>query len=287
MKTPNELKLQANAIRQDLVKMLLEAKSGHTAGPMGMADIYTALYFHVLTHDPKNPAWDGRDRCVLSNAHICPIQYATLANAGYFPREELMTLRKLGTRLQGHPHKGLLPGVETTGGPLAQGFSQAVGMAIAAKMDGKKHLVFCLTGDGEHDEGQVWEAVMLAAKCRLNNLVQIIDANNIQIDGPVDKIMPLEPIAGKYKAFNWNVIDLKEGNGMEKIIGALMRARKLSATTDRPTVIVARTVPGKGCSIFENNYQWHGKTPNAEEAKVALAELADERKKLEAGSLTG
>lgn len=276
------LKLEANSIRVDIVKMLLEAKSGHTAGPMGMADIFTALYFNVMKHDPKNPQWDLRDRCVLSNAHICPVLYASLAHAGYFPVAELMTLRKLGTRLHGHPHRGALPGLETTGGPLAQGISTAVGLALSAKMDGKKHFVYVLTGDGEHDEGQLWEAVMLAAKYKLNNLVQIVDYNNIQIDGPVEKVMPLEPFAAKYRSFNWNVIELDDGNDMEKILAAFEAAKKYAATGDKPTIIVARTLSGKGCSLFEGKYQWHGRVPNAEEAKVALAELEENRKKIEA-----
>lgn len=275
-----ELELRANAIRVDVVKMLHNAKSGHTAGPMGMADVYTALYFHALEHEPKDPKMPGRDRCVLSNAHICPILYATLAHAGYFPIEELMTLRKLGTRLQGHQHKGSLPGIENTGGPLGQGISIAVGMAIAAKMDGKKHLTYVLTGDGEHDEGQVWEAVMLAAKYKLANLIQIMDWNLIQIDGPVGKVMPLEPIADKYRAFNWNVIELEGGNDMAKIIVALDEAKKYAQSGDKPTIIIAKTLAGKGSSVFEGKYQWHGKVPNDAEAEKALSELEENRKKL-------
>lgn len=277
-----QLKLRANAIRQDIVKMLLEAKSGHTAGPMGMADVFTALYFHSMKHDPKNWKMDTRDRCVLSNAHICPVLYATLAHAGYFPTSELMTLRKLGTRLHGHQHMGATPGLETTGGPLAQGISNAVGMALAAKMDGKKHHVFVLTGDGEHDEGQVWEAVMLAAKYKLSNLIQIVDYNNIQIDGPVEKVMPLEPFADKYKAFGWEVVELKDGNDMAQVVAAIDKAKKLSETCGKPIIIIARTLAGKGCSLFEGKYGWHGRVPNAEEAKVALSELEGERKKIEA-----
>jgi len=210
------------------------------------------------------------------------VLYATLAHAGYFPIPELMTLRKLGTRLHGHPHRNAVPGLETTGGPLAQGISTAVGLAIAAKMDGKKHLTYVLTGDGEHDEGQVWEAVMLAAKYKLNNLIQIVDYNNIQIDGPVDKVMPLEPFADKYRAFGWNVVELADGNDMEKVLDALEKARALSGRSDRPIVLVAKTLSGKGCSLFEGKYQWHGRVPNAEEAKTALSELDAERKKIEA-----
>ncbi len=279
-----ELKLKANQIRQDIVKMLLEAKSGHTAGPLGMADIFTALYFHALRHDPKKPDWEGRDRLVLSNAHICPVQYAALADCGYFPKSELSTLRKIGSRLQGHPHHGMLPGIETTGGPLGQGISQAAGMAIAAKMDGKKHLVFVLTGDGEHDEGQVWEAVMLAAKYKLNNMIQIVDYNNIQIDGPADKIMPLAPLGKKYEAFNWNVIELEDGNDMAQVLDAVDGAKKLAEKGDKPVVIIAHTLGGKGCSGFEGNFEWHGKAPNGEQAKKALDELANERAKIEAGN---
>ncbi|MDP3733314.1 MAG: transketolase, partial [Candidatus Daviesbacteria bacterium] len=208
----HKLEEKANLIRQDIIKMLLEAGSGHSAGPLGMADIFTALYFNVLNHDSTKPDWQERDRLVLSNGHICPVLYATLAHAGYFPVSELKTLRKLGTRLQGHPHRGVLPGIETTSGPLGSGLSQACGMALAGLMDKKKWWVYCLTSDGEHDAGNTWEAVMFAGKNKLNNLTVIIDRNNIQIDGFTEGVMPLEPLKEKYEAFGWYVLEIDGHN---------------------------------------------------------------------------
>lgn len=263
------LKKKANAIRQDIVKMLLAAGSGHSAGSLGMADVFTALYFSVLKHDPKKPAWTERDRVVLSNGHICPVLYATLAHAGYFPKKELATLRQLGSRLQGHPHRGSLPGIENTSGPLGQGLSQAVGMAIAARMDKQKHVVYCLISDGEHDEGQTWEAVMLAGKLKLDNLTCIMDRNNIQIDGMTEDIMPLESLKAKYEAFNWHVIEI-DGHNIQEIIDACAMAK---AIVEKPVMILAHTIPGKGVDFMEFKYEWHGKPPNKEEAKLALHEL--------------
>ena len=202
-----QLKLMANTIRQDVIKMLYEAKSGHSAGSIGLADIFTALYFNVLYHDPQKPDWADRDRLVLSNGHVCPVLYSALANAGYFPKEELMTLRKINSRLQGHPHRGTLPGIENSSGPLGQGLSQAVGMAIVAKTERKRWRVYALLSDGEHNEGQIWEAMMLASKYKLGNLTAIIDRNNIQIDGYTEEILPIEPFAEKYRSFGWNVIE--------------------------------------------------------------------------------
>ena len=259
----------ANEIRQLIIGSLLEAKSGHTAGPLGMADIFSALYFFVLNHDPKNPNWAERDKLVLSNGHICPVQYAALALAGYFPIEELMTLRKLNSRLQGHPHRGSVPGIETTSGPLGEGLSQAIGMALAAKMDNKKCFIYCITSDGEHEEGNHWEAVMLAGKKKLNNLIQIVDRNNIQITGFTEDIMPLEPLKKKYEAFNWNVLAVS-GNNIKEFISATVQAQ---AFREKPTVIIAHTVPGMGVSFMENDFTWHGKAPNETEAKKALEEL--------------
>jgi len=259
----------ANLIRQDIVEMLEHAGSGHSAGPLGMADIFTTLYFHLLNHDPKNPNWADRDRVVLSNGHICPVLYATLARAGYFPVEELKTLRKLGSRLQGHPHRGPLPGVETTSGPLGSGLSQAIGMAQAAKLDGKKHRIYCLMSDGEHNEGNTWEAILYAGKNKMSNVTAIIDRNNIQIDGFTEDTMPLEPLRDKYEAFNWHVIDVSGHNYMA-IAGAVMEAQ---AIHERPTVIIAHTIPGKGVSFMENNYVWHGMPPNKEQATAAIREL--------------
>lgn len=266
-----KLEIQANEIRQSIITMLLEAKSGHSAGPLGMADIFTALYFSVLTHRPKEPLWDGRDRVILSNGHICPVLYATLAHAGYFPKEELLTLRTINSRLQGHPHRGSLPGIENTSGPLGQGLSQAVGMALAARMDAKKHTVYCLTSDGEHDEGQTWEAVMLAGKYKLNNLTAFLDRNNIQIDGNTEDIMPLESLKTKYEAFNWHVIEI-DGHNMQEIIDACNTAK---AIVEKPVMIIAHTIPGKGVDFMEYKYEWHGKPPNKEEAALALKQLQE------------
>ncbi|MDP2696331.1 MAG: transketolase [bacterium] len=263
------LESKANEIRQSIIKTLLEAKSGHSAGPLGMADIFTAFYFHILNHDPKNPDWEDRDRLLLSNGHICPVQYVALAHAGYFPIEELKTLRKIDSRLQGHPHRGSLPGVETTSGPLGSGLSQSVGMALAAKLDNKKHRIYCLTSDGEHDAGNTWEAAMYAGKKKLNNLTMVIDRNNIQIDGHTEDIMPLEPLGDKYRAFNWNVIAV-DGHNIEHFVDAVNEAR---AVYEMPTVIIAHTIPGKGVSFMENDYLWHGKPPTPDEAKTALNEL--------------
>ncbi len=276
IKDLRELKLIANKIRQDIIKSLAEAGSGHSAGPLGMADVFAALYFNVLKHDPKNPNWGKRDYFVLSNGHICPVLYATLANAGYFQEAELMTLRKLGTRLQGHPHRIALPGLETTSGPLGSGLSQAAGMAYGLRMDRRPNRVFCLTSDGEHNEGNTWEAVMFAAKNKLGNLTAILDRNYIQIDGNTEDVMPLDPVKEKYLAFNWGVIEI-DGNNIEEVLPALSQAKKLRG---KPTMVIARNVPGKGVSFMENNYEWHGKPPTPEQAEIALAELAYWREKI-------
>ena len=272
----HEKKLQfleemANKIRQDIIASLVEAKSGHSAGPLGMADIFTAMYFHVLNHDPKKPAWADRDRLILSNGHICPVLYAALANSGYFPIEELMTLRNLNTRLQGHPHRKSLPGLETTSGPLGSGLSQSIGFALAARLDNKKYRVYCLTSDGEHQEGNYLEAVMFAGKqkSKMNNLTAIVDRNNIQIDGFTEDVMPLEPLRQKYEAFGWHVIDVN-GNDIAEFVAAVNEAK---AIYEKPTVIIAHTIPGKGVSFMEGDYTWHGKPPSSEEAKRALSEL--------------
>lgn len=272
-----QLNLIANTIRQDVVKMLHEAKSGHSAGSIGLADIYTALYFGFLYHDPKNPDWPERDRVVLSNGHVCPVLYAALANAGYFPKEELMTLRKVGSRLQGHPHRGSLPGIENSSGPLGQGLSQAVGMAIVAKAERKKWRVYCLVSDGEQQEGQSWEAVMLASKYKLGNLTVIMDRNNIQIDGYTEEVLPLEPLAEKYRAFGWNVINV-DGHNIKKIIDACNESK---AVYEKPTMIIAHTIPGKAVSFMEQRFEWHGKPPNEEDKGKALVELENVRKLIE------
>jgi len=268
-----KLKLIANTIRQDVVQMLLVAKSGHTAGSIGLADIFTALYFNILYHDPENPEWEGRDRFVISNGHVCPVMYAAMANAGYFPKEELATLRKLGSRLQGHPHRGTLPGIENSSGPLGQGLSQAVGMAIVAKAEKRRWRVYAMLSDGELDEGQSWEAVMLANKYKLGNLTAIIDRNNIQIDGYTEEVMPIEPLAEKFRSFGWNVIDV-DGHNIKKIIDACEESK---AVFERPTVIIAHTVPGKAISFMEFLSEWHGKPPAKEQADAAISELERER----------
>ncbi len=264
-----KLEILANEIRQDLIEMLVTAGSGHSAGPLGMADIFTALYFHVMVHDPKRPDWKDRDRLILSNGHICPIRYVTMAHAGYFPKSWMMTLRKLGSSLQGHPEREKLPGVETTSGPLGSGSSQAAGLAYAALMDGSPWRVYCVMSDGELDEGQTWEAMLFAGRNKLSNCTFIIDRNNIQIDGRTEEIMPLEPLAAKFEAFNMNVIHCA-GNSISDFITAIERAHGVS---EKPTVIIADTVPGYGVNFMENDYRWHGKPPNTLEAKQALAWL--------------
>ncbi len=276
--TIQDLEIIANAVREDIIKMLVAAGSGHSAGPLGMADIFTALYFEVMNHDPKDPFWEERDRLILSNGHICPVRYATMAEAGYFDVKELKTLRRLGTRLQGHPERLKLPGVETTSGPLGSGLAQASGYAYAAKMDDKRFRVFALLSDGEQDEGNNWEAVMFAAKYKLSNLTAILDRNYIQIDGNTEQIMPLDPLDEKYKSFNWNVININ-GNDFTEIINAVRTAKSVA---DKPTVIIAHTIPGKGVSFMENKFEWHGKPPNKEEAKLALAELEEIGKRVKA-----
>ncbi|MBT4936152.1 transketolase [Candidatus Woesearchaeota archaeon] len=272
-----DLQLMANTIRQDIITSLTEAKSGHSAGPLGMTDIFTALYFNILKHNPKKPQWKDRDRVVLSNGHICPVLYATMANAGYFPKKELMTLRKLGTRLQGHPHREALPGLETTSGPLGSGLSQAAGMAYALKIDRKNNHVWCFCSDGEHNEGNTWEAMLFAAKHKLNNLIVILDRNYIQIDGNTEDIMPLDPLDKKYKAFNWNVVTIN-GHNMKRIVSTLRNARK---NKNKPLMIIANTTPGKGVSFMENDYTWHGKPPTKEQEEMALAELRKREHSLE------
>ncbi|MBI2052443.1 MAG: transketolase [Candidatus Sungbacteria bacterium] len=276
-----QLELKANQIRQDIIAMLVEAGSGHSAGPLGMADIFSALYFHVLKHDPKHPEWPGRDRLILSNGHICPVRYAAMAHAGYFPLSELKTLRKLGTRLQGHPHRLSLAGLETTSGPLGSGLSQAAGMALALKIDGAPNRVYCAMSDGEHDAGQTWEAVMFAAKYKLNNLTGIIDRNNIQIDGFTEDIMPLDDLKDKYESFNWHVIEIN-GHNIREFVDACAQTE---AIFEKPTVIIARTIPGKGVDFMEGKFEWHGKPPNKEEAVVALRELRTLQGQIEAGHI--
>lgn len=269
------LKKTANDIRIAIIEMLVEAKSGHTAGPLGMADIFALFYFHILKHNPKNPSWGERDRVVLSNGHICPVLYAAMAHAGYFPIAELKTLRKFGSRLQGHPHREYLPDVENSSGPLGSGLSQAVGMALADKIDGKNkdRFIYCFMSDGELDEGNAWEAMMLAGKHKLKNLIAIIDRNNIQIEGMTEEVMPLEPLQSKWKSFNWQVIEVS-GHDFKFLNEVVEEAQ---ATKDKPTVVIAHTIPGKGVSFMEKNYKWHGKAPNKEEGEKAIEELQAKR----------
>ncbi len=264
-----DLKTMADIIREDILTSLMLAKSGHSAGPLGLAEIFTALYFNVLKHDPKKTKWEKRDRFILSNGHVCPALYATMANVGYFPKKELLTLRKWGTRLQGHPHRTALPGLETTSGPLGSGLSQGAGMALAFQRDRKSNKVFVMCGDGEQDEGNHWEAVLFAGKHKLSNLVAITDRNYIQIDGNTEDVMPLDPLDEKYKSFNWNV-KVIDGNDMKEVLKTLKKARK---NKGKPLMIIANTIPGKGVDFMENKHEWHGKPPKPDEAYTALAEI--------------
>jgi transketolase len=264
------LELLANDIRQDIIKMLEEAGSGHPGGSLGQADIYTALYFNLMKHDPHNPDWDERDILIQSNGHTCPVRYAAMAHAGYFDRKELMTLRKLGSRLQGHPERTLLPGVENTSGPLGSGLSQAAGMALALRIDKKQHRwVYVTVGDGELDEGNNWEAIMLAAKYKLTNMIVIVDRNNIQIDGPTEVVMPLEDLRAKWEAFGWHVLEI-DGNDIEAVIDSVNMAK---AIVEKPVVIIAHTIPGKGVDFMEYDFHWHGSPLNEEQAKDALRQI--------------
>lgn len=264
-----ELKIIANNIRKSIIEMLLEAGSGHTAGALGMTDIFTLLYFHTLKHDPKNPMWVNRDRLVLSNGHICPVLYATMAHAGYFPKEELKTLRKFGSRLQGHPHRKYMPWLETSSGPLGSGLSQAIGMALADRIYGGNKTIYAILSDGEHDEGNTWEGVMLANKEKLLNLIVIVDRNKIQIEGNTERVMPLGDLKDKYKEFGWFAQEV-DGHNFWEINNAVYKAKNNKGA---PSVIIAHTIPGKGIKEWENDYHWHGKAPNKEEAEMALKEL--------------
>jgi len=265
-----ELETIAVQIRQDIIRMLEHAGSGHSAGPLGLTDIFTALYFDVLKYDPKKPDWNQRDIVLLSNGHCVPVQYATMAHAGYFDKKELMTLRKFGSRLQGHPERTKLPGLENTSGPLGCGLSQACGMALAMRMNQDLHRwIYVVMGDGEINEGNVWEAAMLANKYKLNNITAIIDRNNIQIDGQTEDVMPLEDLRHKWEAFGWHVIDI-DGNNIESVIDTLTMSR---AIVEKPVMVIAHTIPGKGVDFMEYDFHWHGAPPNKKQAKEALHEL--------------
>jgi transketolase len=266
----SELAIKANEVREEIIKMLSEAGTGHPAGALGSADFWTVLYLGKLINvKPSDPWWEERDRVVLSAGHYCPVLYAVLAEVGFFPKEELYSLRKINSRVQGHPVARCLPGIETSSGPLGQGVSQAVGMALALKMEKSRARVVCFMGDGEQNEGQVWEAYMSAAKYNLSNLLLVIDRNNIQIDGHTEDVMPLEPLRYKLESFGLNVIDV-DGHNMEEIIDAFNMAK---VYFEKPTVIILRTIPGKGVKFMENEFLWHGKAPGPGEAVEALAEL--------------
>ena len=270
-----ELEIKANTIREDIIKMLLEAGSGHTAAPLGEAEIYTALYFDILKHDPTKPNWNQRDILLQSNGHAVPVRYATMAEAGYFDKKELLTLRKFGSRLQGHPERARLPGLENTSGPLGSGLSQAVGMTLAMRLNKDFYRwVYVVIGDGELNEGNVWEAAMLAAKYKLNNIIAIIDRNNIQIDGPTEDVLPLEDLKKKWQAFGWHVLEV-DGNNIEAIIDACAMGR---AIVEKPVMIIAHTIPGKGVDFMEYDFHWHGGAPGSgvpdkQQAKKALHQL--------------
>lgn len=277
------LALRAEDIRESIVKMLMEAGSGHTAGPLGMADVFTALYFRILNHNPRHPDWAQRDRVILSNGHIAPVLYATMAHAGYFSVSELKTLRRFGTRLQGHPHREALPGIETTSGPLGCGLSQAIGMALMDRLEGHKpdRYFYCLMGDGEMDEGQVWESFLLLNKYRLTKVIPIIDRNTIQIDGYTEDILPLESLKDKLESFNFHVIEIN-GHDFRDIVRAIGAAK---SSLDKPTVIIAHTIPGKGVTAFEGDFRWHGKSPSDEEGRKALKELRTLKGKITHGDM--
>ena len=279
--TLSQLSTKANTIRRDIIEMLEAAGSGHSAGPLGMSDILTALYFDIMNYDSKNPEWKDRDLFFLSNGHTVPVQYAAMAEAGYFEKDELMTLRKLGSRLQGHPERTKLPGLENTSGPLGSGLSQAAGYAYALQyLDKQQHrFVYTIMGDGELNEGNIWEAAMFAGKYKLSQLVGFIDRNNIQIDGTTEEVMPLEDLRGKWESFGWHVQEV-DGHNVESIIDAASMAR---AITNKPSVIIAHTIPGKGVDFMEYDYHWHGMAPNSEQAKIALKKLRTLNGKITSG----
>ncbi len=271
------LELLANDIREDIIKMLEEAGSGHPGGSLGQTEIYTALYFNLMKHDPRDPDWDERDVLIQSNGHTCPVRYATMAHAGYFDKKELMTLRKFGSKLQGHPERSKLPGVENTSGPLGSGLSQAAGMALAMRMNKQQHRwVYVTVGDGELNEGNNWEAIMLAAKYKLTNMIVFVDRNNIQIDGPTEVVMPLDDLRHKWEAFNWHVLEI-DGNDVEAVIDSVNMAK---AIVEKPVVIIAHTIPGKGVDFMEYDFHWHGVAPNEKQAKDALKQIHTLRGKI-------
>ncbi|HHT24104.1 MAG TPA: transketolase [Clostridiaceae bacterium] len=269
----NELKQKARHYRRDILKMLYEAGSGHPGGSLSSIDILTVLYSNVLRHNPENPCWEDRDRFILSKGHICPALYTILSDFGYFAREELGQLRQYGSMLQGHPCMHHTPGLEVSSGSLGQGLSIAVGVALAARLNGTDIRTYCLMGDGEVQEGQVWEAAMSAGHYKLDNLCAIVDKNGLQIDGNVEDVMNIDPLTDKFEAFNWNVIEI-DGHDVVEIGNAFLQASQFSG---KPTMIIADTVKGKGVSFMENAPGWHGVAPNKEQLDAALAELEEEK----------
>lgn len=265
-----ELKRKANLLRYHVVEMTSAAGSGHPGGSLSAADLVSTLYFKVMRHDPKNPQWEDRDRFVLSKGHVAPVLYAALAESGYFPVEELTSLRKLGSRLQGHPVRGKVPGVEMSTGSLGQGLSMACGIALAGKMDGKDYWTYCLLGDGEMQSGQNWEAMMFAAHYGLGNLIAFVDRNYLQIEGDTEKVMELEPLADKCRSFGWDVYEI-DGHDIDQIIDTITKAK----ATDAPSMVVMRTVKGRGVSFMENNAGFHGRSCKPDEHKRALDELKE------------
>ncbi|HET8884540.1 MAG TPA: transketolase [Candidatus Saccharimonadales bacterium] len=282
--TITQLEKKANQVRKDIIQMLEGAGSGHSAGPLGLADIVTALYFNIMNVDPANPEWPERDVFFLSNGHTVPVQYAVMAERGYFDVDELSTLRKLGSRLQGHPERTKLPGLENTSGPLGSGLSQAAGYAYTLQyLDAAKHrFVYAVTGDGELNEGNIWEAAMFAGKYKLSQLIVFIDRNNIQIDGSTDDVMPLEDLRGKWESFGWHVQEI-DGHNIESVIDAASMAR---AITNKPSVVIAHTIPGKGVDFMEYDYRWHGMPPNSKQAKEALTKLRTLDGKITSGDIS-
>ncbi|WP_017414085.1 transketolase [Clostridium tunisiense] len=272
-KSLESLKGITKNIRQDIIKMLTESGSGHPGGSLSAVEIMTTLYFNEMNVDPKNPKDPNRDRFVLSKGHAAPVLYSVLAEKGFFNKEELMGLRKLGSMLQGHPNMNYIPGVDMSTGSLGQGISAAVGMALAGKLDKKEYRVYTLLGDGELEEGQVWEASMAAAHYKLDNLTAFVDFNGLQIDGDVEDVMNPNPIADKFVAFGWNVISLEDGHDLEAIKNAIEEGKKVK---DKPTMVVCKTIKGKGVSFMENEAGWHGSTPNKEQCEQALSEIGGE-----------
>ena len=265
-----ELQKKANLLRYHVVEMTTAAGSGHPGGSLSAADLIATLYFKVMNHDPKNPGWDGRDRFVLSKGHVAPVLYSALAECGYFPVEDLTSLRRMGSKLQGHPVRGKVPGVEMSTGSLGQGLSMACGIALAGKLDGKDYWTYCLLGDGEMQSGQNWEAMMFAAQYKLNNLIAFVDRNRLQIEGDTETVISLEPLTDKWLSFGWNVFEI-DGHNIDQILGAISEAKN----AEGPSVIIMNTIKGKGVSFMENNAGFHGRSCKPDEHEQAMKELKE------------